>query len=150
MITLPCLSDRLKMVRWTSKRVGIGIAFWLLRPISRTASFDGFSLGKRSSAAACGDRPGENGPVDANTSDHMLVLISIDEKRRHSTRDSFCSNRKERTCSSNVNLVASSLALSSGRSIEKIFFPAIEVSSAGEASSGVAAGVIDGVSSVTR
>lgn len=56
--------------------------------------------------------------------------------------------QKLRTCSSKVNLAASSLALSSGRSNEKIFFPAMaSSSSAGEFSSGVVAGVNDGVSS---
>lgn len=56
--------------------------------------------------------------------------------------------RKLRTCSSKVNCLTSSLALSVGLSNEKIFFPAMS-SSDGEFSSGVVAGVSDGVSSVT-
>jgi hypothetical protein len=59
----------------------------------------------------------------------------------------MANNKNIRTCSSKVNLEASSLALSVGRSSENIFLPAM-TSSDGEFCSGVVAGVDDGVSSV--
>jgi hypothetical protein len=57
---------------------------------------------------------------------------------------SFGNDEKVRTCSSKVNLAASSLALSVGCSSEKTFLPAMACSSDGEFCSGVVAGVSSG------